>query len=90
METVRQDEEVSLKYMKVYEREHLLESRGETKGEVKIIRNMSKSMKPDEIAGASGLDQEYIQKILAYIQKYPKESDSEIMLRIRANEITPN
>lgn len=51
---------------------------------------MSKSMRPDEIAEASGLDQEYIQKILAYIQKYPKESDSEIMLRVRANEITPN
>lgn len=88
VETVRQDEEVSLKYMKVYERERMIERHGETKGEmkreVKIVRNMSKSMKQDQISVSSGLEPEYIEEILTYIRDYPKETDKEIAVRILA------
>ena len=92
VETVRYDKEVSLEYMKVYERERMIESRGEAKGkikgeilgEMKFIRNMSKSMKPDKISESSGLDQEYIEKILAYIWKYPEETDEAVADRILA------
>ena len=96
VETVRQDEEVSLKYMKFYERERMIErrgeargetrgeARGETKGEVKIVRNMSKTMKQDQISVSSGLEPEYIEEILTYIRNYPKETDKEIAARILA------
>ena len=92
VETVRHDKEVSLEYMKVYERERMIESRGEAKGkikgeilgEMKFIRNMSKSMKPDKISESSGLDQEYIEKILTYIWKYPEETDEAVADRILA------
>lgn len=90
VETVRQDEEVALEYMKVYEREQMIERRGEKigemrgeiKGEIKVVRNMSKSMEPDQISEASGLEPEYIQKILMYIRKNPEESDAGIAARI--------
>lgn len=96
VETVRHDKEVSLEYMKVYERERMIESRGEARGEakgkikgeilgeMKFIRNMSKSMKPDKISESSGLDQEYIEKILTYIWKYPEETDEAVADRILA------
>ena len=50
---------------------------------MKFIRNMSKSMKPDKISESSGLDQKYIEKILAYIWKYPEETDEAVADRIR-------
>ena len=53
-------------------------------GEMKFIRNMSKSMKPDKISESSGLDQKYIEKILAYIWKYPEETDEAVADRILA------
>ena len=96
VETVWHDKEVSLEYMKVYERERMIESRGEARGEakgkikgeilgeMKFIRNMSKSMKPDKISESSGLDQKYIEKILAYIWKYPEETDEAVADRILA------
>lgn len=90
VETVRHDEEVSLEYMKVYEREKMIERRGEAKGEIKgevrVVRNMSKSMKPDQIMEASGLEPEYIEKILMYIREYPTEPDTEIAARILASD----
>ena len=82
--------------MKVYERERIIErrgeargetrgeARGETKGEVKIVRNMSKTMKQDQISVSSGLEPEYIEEILTYIRNYPKETDKEIAARILA------
>lgn len=92
VEMVRHDEEVSLKYMKVYERERMIERRGEArgevrgeiKGEVKLVRNMSKSMELDQISGSSGLEHGYIEEILTYIREYPKEGDAEIAARILA------
>ena len=98
VETVRQDEEVALEYMKVYEREQMIERRGEKigerrgeikgerKGEIKIVRNMSKSMTPDQISEAAGLEPEYIQKILMYIRNNPEESDAGIAARILAGD----
>lgn len=81
-----------IKYMKVYEREWMIERRGETrgetkgemKGEVKIVRNMSKSMKQDQISVPLGQEPEYIEEILTYIQSYLKETDKEIDVRILA------
>ena len=98
VETVRQDEEVALEYMKVYEREQMIERRGEKigerrgeikgerKGEIKIVRNMSKSMTPDQISEAAGLEPEYIQKILMHIRNNPEESDAGIAARILAGD----
>lgn len=90
VEIVRHDEEVALEYMKVYERERMIENRGETrgvvKGEVKIIRNMSKSMESSEIAESSGLELKYVEKMLAYIRQFPKESDAEIAARMLASD----
>ncbi len=94
VETVRQDEEVALEYMKVYEREQMIERRGEKigerrgeiKGEIKVVRNMSKSMTPDQISEATGLEPEYIQKILMYIRNNPEESDAGIAARILAGD----
>ena len=98
VETVRQDEEVALEYMKVYEREQMIERRGEKigerrgeikgerKGEIKVVRNMSKSMTPDQISEAAGLEPEYIQKILMYIRNNPEESDAGIAARILAGD----
>ena len=94
VETVRQDEEVALEYMKVYEREQMIERRGEKigerrgeiKGEIKVVRNMSKSMTPDQISEASGLEREYIQKILMHIRNNPEESDAGIAARILAGD----
>ena len=98
VETVRQDEEVALEYMKVYEREQMIERRGEKigerrgeikgerKGEIKVVRNMSKSMTPDQISEAAGLELEYIQKILLYIRNNPEESDAGIAARILAGD----
>ena len=86
VETVRQDEEVALEYMKVYEREQMIERRGEKigerRGEIKVVRNMSKSMTPDQISEAAGLEPEYIQKILMHIRNNPEESDAWIAARI--------
>ena len=94
VETVRQDEEVALEYMKVYEREQMIERRGEKigerrgeiKGEIKVVRNMSKFMTPDQISEASGLEPEYIQKILMHIRNNPEESDAGIAARILAGD----
>ena len=102
VETVRQDEEVALEYMKVYEREQMIERRGEKigerrgeikgeikgerKGEIKVVRNMSKSMTSDQISEATGLELEYIQKILLYIRNNPEESDAGIAARILAGD----
>mgnify|MGYP001059718066 CR=1 FL=1 len=90
VETVRQDEEVALEYMKVYEREQMIERRGEKigerRGEIKVVRNMSKSMTPDQISEAAGLEPEYIQKILMYIRNNPEESDAGIAARILAGD----
>ena len=90
VETVRQDEEVALEYMKVYEREQMIERRGEKigerRGEIKVVRNMSKSMTPDQISEASGLEREYIQKILMHIRNNPEESDAGIAARILAGD----
>ena len=90
VETVRQDEEVALEYMKVYEREQMIERRGEKigerRGEIKVVRNMSKSMTPDQISEATGLEPEYIQKILMYIRNNPEESDAGIAARILAGD----
>ena len=90
VETVRQDEEVALEYMKVYEREQMIERRGEKigerRGEIKVVRNMSKSMTPDQISEASGLEPEYIQKILMHIRNNPEESDAGIAARILAGD----
>ena len=41
-------------------------------------------MKPDKISESSGLDQEYIEKILTYIWKYPEETDEAVADRILA------
>ena len=90
VETVRQDEEVALEYMKVYEREQMIERRGEKigerRGEIKVVRNMSKSMTPDQISEAAGLEPEYIQKILMHIRNNPEESDAGIAARILAGD----
>ena len=90
VETVRQDEEVALEYMKVYEREQMIERRGEKigerRGEIKVVRNMSKSMTPDQISEAAGLELEYIQKILMHIRNNPEESDAGIAARILAGD----
>ena len=86
LETVRQDEEVALEYMKVYEREQMIERRGEKIGEIKVVRNMSKSMTPDQISEAAGLEPEYIQKILMHIRNNPEESDAGIAARILAGD----
>ncbi len=52
------------------------------RGEIKVVRNMSKSMTPNQISEASGLEREYIQKILMYIRNNPEESDAGIAARI--------
>ena len=52
------------------------------RGEIKVVRNMSKSMTSDQISEATGLEPEYIQKILLYIRNNPEESDAGIAARI--------
>ena len=47
---------------------------------------MSKSMTPDQISEAAGLEPEYIQKILMYIRNNPEESDAGIAARILAGD----
>ena len=52
------------------------------RGEIKVVRNMSKSMTSDQISEATGQELEYIQKILLYIRNNPEESDAGIAARI--------
>ena len=56
------------------------------RGEIKVVRNMSKSMTSDQISEATGLELEYIQKILLYIRNNPEESDAGIAARILAGD----
>lgn len=86
VEEVRHDEEVSLEYMKVYEREKMIREQGvkigEALGNVRIIRNMKETMDTEQAAAVSGLDQAYVEKIFILIEKYPGESNESIAERL--------
>ena len=110
VEVVRHDEEVSLEYMKVYEREKMIREQGEKSGKrigkrigektgkkigkkigertgevrsnVKIIRNMRKTLDAEQAAKISGLDTVYVGKIFEYIENYPGESNKKIAARL--------
>lgn len=82
VEIVRHDKEVSLAYMKAVERDIMIREQGERRGEalerVKIIRNMRKTMKADEIATVTGLEPSNVEKIFSLLEKHPKKNDEEI------------
>ena len=102
VELVRHDEEVSLEYMKVYEREKMIREQGEKRGEkrgerrgvkrgvkigetrsnVKIIRNMRETLNEEQAAKVSGLDKTYVGEIFELLEKYPGENDKKIAARL--------
>lgn len=98
VERVRHDEEVSLEYMKVYEREQMIreqgekigEARGEARGKVlenvAIIRNMKKAMPADQTAAVTGLDKAYVERIYTLFEKYQGESTEQIAERLLSRQ----
>lgn len=91
-----------MEYMKTVEREQMIreqgekigEKRGEKRGDilrtVKILRNMRKTMKADEAALVSGLEQEYVERIFFLLETYLKERDEEIAERMLSEQYSGN
>lgn len=78
-----------MEYMKVYEREQMIREQGEAIGEAKgeaqvvgIIRKMRETMSEEEIAEITGMDQRKVEKITGLLEKYPRESNEEIAVRL--------
>ncbi len=90
VEVVRHDEEVSLEYMKVCEREKMIREQGENLGNVKIICNMRGMMNAEQVVAVTGLDQVYVKKIFDLLERYPEESGEEIASRLIPGESSVN
>lgn len=90
VEIVRHDEEVSLEYMKVCEREKMIREQGEKQGvkigealgNVRIVRNMRETMSAEQVETATGLDKVYVKKIFELLEKHPEESEEKIVSRL--------
>lgn len=96
VEAVRHDEEVSLEYMKAYEREIMIREQGEIigkregkrEGEVRFVRiKLDRGMKPEEIADLLEMDVKYVERTAALLEEHPEENDEEIALRIIAADL---
>lgn len=82
VEIVRHDEEVSLEYMKVCEREKMIREQGETSGNVRIVRNMRKTMNAEQIVKVTGLDKVYVKKIFELLEEHLEEDEDKIVSRL--------
>lgn len=80
---VKHDKEVSLEYMKIFEREKMIREDGIAEGSesklIQIIRKKSdKNVPVPEIADWLDCDESYITKIIELIRQNPEDSDIEI------------
>lgn len=63
------------------------DEQGEIRGNVKILRSMKKTMNAEQVAEVTSLDKPYVKKIFSLLEKYPKESDKQIALRLLSKKI---
>ena len=86
VQTVRQDKEVSLEYMKILERERMIREEGKKDGYasgkaelIGIIRKKKeKGISSAEIAGFLEMKEEEIRKIFSLLDEDPDAADLEI------------
>ena len=82
MQKVKHDREVSLEYMKIFERERMIREDGYTSGkEAELIgiirRKRGKGLSAKEIAEWLELDEVYVQNVVDLLEKNPDADDPE-------------
>lgn len=90
VQKVKHDREVSLEYMKIFERERMIREDGYTSGKeaelIGIIRRKSgKGLSAKEIAEWLELDEVYVQNVVDLLEKNPDADDPEIGQMCREN-----
>lgn len=79
---VKHDEEVSLEYMKIFEREKMIREDGIAECQSKLIqiirKKANKKMSVSEISELLECEELYVHKIVQLIQQNPEDSDIEI------------
>ena len=91
VQKVKHDREVSLEYMKIFERERLIREDGYASGKedgyisgkeaelVEIIRRkQQKGLSADDIAEWLELDKEYVKKVMKLLEENPDVDDIKI------------
>ena len=87
VQKVKHDREVSLEYMKIFERERLIREDGYASGKeaelVEIIRRkQQKGLSADDIAEWLELDKEYVEKVMKLLEENPDADDMAILAMI--------
>lgn len=90
VQKVKHDREVSLEYMKIFERERMIREDGYTSGkEAELIgiirRKRGKGLSAKEIAEWLELDEVYVQNVVDLLEKNPDADDPEIGQMCREN-----
>ena len=87
VQKVKHDREVSLEYMKIFERERLIREDGYASGKeaelVEIIRRkQQKGLSADDIAEWLELDKEYVEKVMKLLEENPDADDMAILAMV--------
>ena len=87
VQKVKHDREVSLEYMKIFERERLIREDGYASGReaelVEIIRRkQQKGLSADDIAEWLELDKEYVEKVMKLLEENPDADDMAILAMV--------
>ena len=87
VQKVKHDREVSLEYMKIFERERLIREDGYASGKeaelVEIIRRkQQKGLSADDIAEWLELDKEYVEKVMKHLEENPDADDMAILAMV--------